>query len=210
MTFSPDCSLKSPTGSGSLLCRLERKRDQAGLELESNARASASRAATSKSSASFAGYAKADSRTAIARGCCFTSALLHSKGCALGGVRLHEGSDDCLQLVDRGARSSFLTVLPKPQQTHGASFKIDAPGASLFLRKAQTDKKVKCALDRGEAGRAKRLSAQDAKPNFHLVEPGSVRGREMKMNVGMRGQPTILPGFVSVQIVQNHVDSCWP
>src|ERR1700738_1797519 len=49
------------------------------------------------------------------------------------------------------------------------------------------------------------LTAQNAKPDLDHIEPGRVGGDEMKMHLGVPGQPTILFGLVRVEIVQNDV-----
>ena len=58
----------------------------------------------------------------------------------------------------------------------------------------------------GEACSLQGATAQDAKPAFNLVKPGAVGGNKMKMYVGMRFEPAVLFGLVSVEIVQGHVE----
>jgi hypothetical protein len=43
----------------------------------------------------------------------------------------------------------------------------------------------------GEAGPAQRLALQNGKPDFHLIHPRRVRGREMEMDVLVPGQPAV-------------------
>ena len=57
-----------------------------------------------------------------------------------------------------------------------------------------------------EAGVGERLPAQDAEPDLDLIEPGSVRGREVKAHPRLRPQPAILLGLVGGKIVEHDVD----
>ena len=58
----------------------------------------------------------------------------------------------------------------------------------------------------GEIGSLQGLAAQDAKPNFDLIESRGVGGSEMKMHIGVSSQPTILFWLVAGKIIQNHMD----
>ena len=60
---------------------------------------------------------------------------------------------------------------------------------------------------RGEAGAGQGFAGEDRKPDLDLVQPGGMGRGKMKMDVGMSGQPAIMFGFVSVQIVQDDVNS---
>ena len=51
-----------------------------------------------------------------------------------------------------------------------------------------------------------RLSFQDREPDFHLIEPGGPRRHEVEMNVRVAPEPTIVPGLVGVEIVEDDVD----
>ena len=53
-------------------------------------------------------------------------------------------------------------------------------------------------LGRGEAAAGQRLPRQDAEPDLHLVEPGGVSGREVKMDVLVSGEPAIVFGLMGV------------
>src|SRR5436190_11244088 len=58
----------------------------------------------------------------------------------------------------------------------------------------------------GEAGPCQRLALQNGKPDFHLIHPGCVCGREMEMDVLVPGQPTIAFGLMGIEVVEDHVD----
>ena len=60
--------------------------------------------------------------------------------------------------------------------------------------------------DTGKVGSSQGLAAQDTKPNLNLIEPGGVGWSEMKMDVGMSSQPTILFWLVAGKIIQNHMN----
>ena len=60
--------------------------------------------------------------------------------------------------------------------------------------------------DTGKVGSLQGLAAQDAKPNLNLIEPGGMGGSEMKMDIGVSPQPTILFWLVAGKIIQNHMD----
>ena len=57
-----------------------------------------------------------------------------------------------------------------------------------------------------KAGPAQGNPAQDAEPDFDLVQPGSVRWRVVETNLGMLPQPAVMFGFVCVQIVQHDME----
>src|SRR5260370_28033134 len=61
-------------------------------------------------------------------------------------------------------------------------------------------------FDAGEAGSLQCAAAQNAKPAFHLIEPGAVCRDEMKMDPGMGFEPAILLGFMRIEIVQHNVN----
>src|SRR5271155_816531 len=61
-------------------------------------------------------------------------------------------------------------------------------------------------FDRGEGSAVQRLSFQDREPDFHLIEPGGPRRREVEMNVRVTPEPAIVPGLVGVEIVEDDVD----
>ena len=50
-------------------------------------------------------------------------------------------------------------------------------------------------FDAGKAGSLQCATAQNAKPAFHLIEPGAACRDEMKMDLGMGFEPAILLGF---------------
>lgn len=50
---------------------------------------------------------------------------------------------------------------------------------------------------------SKRLPPQNAKPAFHLVQPGSMSGSVVEMDVRMSSQPPVMLGFMCVEIIQN-------
>jgi len=58
----------------------------------------------------------------------------------------------------------------------------------------------------GKAGSLQCAAAQNAKPAFHLIEPGAVCRDEMKMDLGMGFEPAILLGFMRIEIVQHNVN----
>jgi len=51
---------------------------------------------------------------------------------------------------------------------------------------------------------AQRLARKNAKPDFDLIEPTGRSWREVKMDVGVLGQP-VIAFFVRAVVVQNHV-----
>ena len=55
-------------------------------------------------------------------------------------------------------------------------------------------------------GSLERLAAQNAKPAFNLIKPGSVGGRKVQMHVGMALEPAIVLWLVGIEIVQNDVN----
>ena len=61
-------------------------------------------------------------------------------------------------------------------------------------------------FDAGKAGSLQCAAAQNAKPAFHLIEPGTARRDEMKMDLGMSFEPAILLGFMRIEIVQHNVN----
>ena len=52
----------------------------------------------------------------------------------------------------------------------------------------------------GEAGVLQRYPTKQAEPYLDLVEPGSVSGGEVEVDVGMMGKPLILRGFVRTTV----------
>src|SRR3990172_1323892 len=56
-----------------------------------------------------------------------------------------------------------------------------------------------------EARSPQSLSPEYAKPDFYLVQPGSMSRREMEAHVGVSRKPSIFLGFVRAEIIQNHV-----
>src|ERR1700704_6303109 len=61
-------------------------------------------------------------------------------------------------------------------------------------------------FDRFEGRVAEGLALQDREPDFHLVEPGSPRRREMKPYVGMTLEPAVVFGFVGIEVVEDDMD----
>ena len=62
-------------------------------------------------------------------------------------------------------------------------------------------------LARGcEAGPGQGVSGEDGEPHFHLVEPGGVGRREVKLDVLVARQPAIVLGLMGVQVVQDDVN----
>ena len=55
--------------------------------------------------------------------------------------------------------------------------------------------------DGSEAGSFECTAAENAEPDFNLGEPAGASRGEMKMYPWMSGQPTVLFGFVDVEIV---------
>ena len=51
-----------------------------------------------------------------------------------------------------------------------------------------------------------RLSLQDREPDFHLVEPRGPRRREVEPDVRVTLEPAVVPGLVSVEVVEDDVD----
>ena len=61
-------------------------------------------------------------------------------------------------------------------------------------------------FDTDKAGSLERLAAQNAKPAFNLIEPGSASVRKVQMHVGMALEPAVVLGFVGIEIVENDVN----
>ena len=61
-------------------------------------------------------------------------------------------------------------------------------------------------FDAGKAGPLQCAAAQNAKPAFHLIEPGAMCRGEMKMDLRMGFEPAILLGFMRIEIVQHYVN----
>ena len=55
--------------------------------------------------------------------------------------------------------------------------------------------------DRSEAGSLEGTAAENAEPDFNLIEPAGPSRGEMKMHLRMPSQPTILLGFVDVKVI---------
>ena len=49
-------------------------------------------------------------------------------------------------------------------------------------------------FDIDKAGSLQRLAAENAKPAFNLIKPGSVGGRKVQMHVGMALAPAVVLG----------------
>ena len=47
------------------------------------------------------------------------------------------------------------------------------------------------------------LSPQDAEPAFYLIEPRGMGGGVVKMDIRMPRQPTVMLGFMDVQVIQD-------
>src|SRR5271165_1301766 len=62
----------------------------------------------------------------------------------------------------------------------------------------------------GEAGAGQGVTGEDGEPDFDLVEPGCVGWGEVKMDVLLARQPTIVFRLMGIQIVQDDVGSPGP
>jgi hypothetical protein len=63
-------------------------------------------------------------------------------------------------------------------------------GSGLFIvRGDEVIDRFAQLFDIDKAGSLKRLAAQNAKPAFNLIKPGSVGGRKVQMHVGMVASP---------------------
>jgi hypothetical protein len=51
-----------------------------------------------------------------------------------------------------------------------------------------------------------RLSFQDRKPDFHLVEPRGARRREVEMHVRVALEPAVVLGLMCIELVEDDVD----
>jgi len=60
--------------------------------------------------------------------------------------------------------------------------------------------------DGAEGSTRQRLSGEDREPDFHLIEPRRLRGREVEMNVGVAFEPTVILWLVGVEIVEDDMD----
>src|SRR6476660_3672437 len=80
-------------------------------------------------------------------------------------------------------------------------------GRSVFIVAVDKGIDVLAQLfDRGEGGAAQRLSLQDGEPNLDLVEPGSPRWSEVKVDVLVTRQPTINLRLMGAEIVEDDMD----
>jgi hypothetical protein len=52
----------------------------------------------------------------------------------------------------------------------------------------------------------KRFSGEDREPDFHLIEPGCLCGREVEADVRMAFEPAVIFGLMGVKIVENDMD----
>jgi hypothetical protein len=52
----------------------------------------------------------------------------------------------------------------------------------------------------GEAGAAQAFAGEDREPDHYLVQPGGMGRGEVKMDIGVLGQPAIVFGLVSAEI----------
>ncbi len=60
--------------------------------------------------------------------------------------------------------------------------------------------------DGGEGRAGKRLSGEDREPDFHLIKPGRLCGREVEVNVRMAFKPAVFLGLVGVEVVEDDMD----
>src|SRR5215831_1161782 len=60
--------------------------------------------------------------------------------------------------------------------------------------------------DRSKGGAGERLVGQDREPNLDLIEPGGARRREMKVDVGMAGEPAVGLRLMGVEVVEDDVN----
>src|SRR6266567_5215526 len=77
------------------------------------------------------------------------------------------------------------------------------------FRVVDLDEGVNCVPElagRGETGTAKRRSTHDAEPAFDLIEPRTVSGDEVQVDMGMRFQPPVPLRLMGVEIVQHYMD----
>ena len=58
----------------------------------------------------------------------------------------------------------------------------------------------------GEARSFQDGPCHDAEPDLDLIEPTGVRGGEVEMDVGIPLEPTVVLGFVSVEVVEDDVE----
>ena len=65
-------------------------------------------------------------------------------------------------------------------------------------------------FDFDKAGSPERLAAQNAKPTFNLIKPGSAGGRKVQMHVGMAFEPAVVLGLVGIEIVEDDVNFLFP
>ena len=61
-------------------------------------------------------------------------------------------------------------------------------------------------FDFDKAGSPERLAAQNAKPAFNLIKPGSAGRRKVQMHVGMALEPAVVLGLVGIEIVEDDVN----
>ena len=65
---------------------------------------------------------------------------------------------------------------------------------------------ISYVLNGEEVGPLERMSSQNTKPDFHLINPGWMCWRIVKPHVRMPEKPAVIFLFVRVQVAQNHVD----
>jgi len=61
-------------------------------------------------------------------------------------------------------------------------------------------------LNRGKAGGSESRTAEDAEPDFDLVEPTGMGGREVEVDIGVASEPGIVFGFVGVEVVEDNME----
>ena len=60
--------------------------------------------------------------------------------------------------------------------------------------------------DGEETGAAQGMTAEQAEPDFDLIEPRGMSGCEVEVNIGMASKPSVLFGLVGIEIVQNNMN----
>jgi len=58
----------------------------------------------------------------------------------------------------------------------------------------------------GKAGASQRMTLEEREPDFDLIHPRGMGGREVKVNLAVAGEPAVALGLVSIEIVQDDVD----
>src|SRR6516165_5347215 len=85
------------------------------------------------------------------------------------------------------------------------AFSPDKRGGAFVVCGGEVLDRLLEVLDSAKARAGQGLSGKNAKPDLYLIEPACRRWREVKRDIGVRGQPSFVL-FVGTVVVENDVD----